>query len=140
MRTARWFELWSGLAAGGLGLLIIALVLFGPIYQTASQSCSKTSTGTTCSNVLGWATSTQVNHGIPPLALIYFIALAVVLLSLVASTLLHWRSGSRIWRRFLWATTLLLVLVSLAGFDLAILMVPSILLALGAAGAASSGD
>jgi hypothetical protein len=140
MRIARWLELISGLAAGVVGLAIIAFTLFGPVYSTASSdpsSCTYSPAGTTCTgSVYGTATMAQVNGGIPPLALLYFSALAVLLLGLIACTLLHWRLGSHPWRWLLWIVTGLLALVALAGFDLFVLMAPSVLLALVAALAA----
>lgn len=138
---SRWLELGSGLAAGVLGLLIVAFVLFGPIYQTATGSCSGSQAGSLCSATqTGTATLAQVNNGYPPLALLYFGVLAVVLLGLIVSTILHWRSGSAIWRRCLWSATGLLVIVALLGLDLWIFAAPSLLLALVAAIAASRSE
>jgi hypothetical protein len=136
---SRWLELGSGLAAGLLGLLIVTFVLFGPFYQGAvSGSCTVSpSGGSICSpGHTTSATLAQVNGGYPPLALLYFGLLALVLLSLLVSTILHWRSGRSVWRRWLWGTTGLLVIVALAGLDLWVLVAPSVLLALVAAVAA----
>ena len=137
---SRWLELGSGLAAGVLGLLIVAFVLFGPFYQTATSSCPSGQASATCTTQTGTATLAQVNHGYPPLALLYFGALALVSLSLIVSTVLHWRSGSAIWRRCLWGATILLLIVMLLGFDLWPLVAPSMLLALVAAIAASRSE
>lgn len=138
---SRWLELGSGLAAGILGLLIVTFVLFGPAYQTATGSCSGSQTGSLCSATqTGTATLAQVNNGYPPLALLYFGALAVVLLGLIVSTVLHWRSGSSLWRCCLWSATGLLLIVALLGFDLWIFAAPSLLLALIAAIAASRSE
>ncbi len=135
---SRRLEPGSGLAAGILGLLIVAWVLFGPIYQTATASCASSQTGTRCTpSHMGTATLAQVNHGYPPLALLYFGVLALVLLSLMVSTVLHWRSGRDIWRRCLWSATGLLLIVLLLGFDLWVFVAPSLVLALVAAIAAS---
>ena len=134
---SRRLELGAGLAAGVLGLLIVAFVLFGPFYQTATASCAGSQTGSLCSNQTGTATFAQVNHGYPPLALLYFGVLSVVLLCLIVSTVLYWRSGSSLWRRCLWSATGLLVIVALLGLDLWVLAAPSLLLALVAAIAAS---
>lgn len=138
---SRWLELISGLAAGVLGLLIVAFVLFGPFYQTATSSCTGNQAGSLCSATQrGTATLAQVNHGYPPLALLYFGVLAVVLLSLIVSTVLHWHSGSDLWRRCLWGATGLLVIVALLGFDLWVFSAPSLLLALVASIAASRSE
>jgi hypothetical protein len=137
---SRWLELGSGLAAGILGLLIVAFVLFGPIYQTATSSCPSGQTSASCATQTGTATLAQVNHGYPPLALLYFSALAVVLLGLIVSTVLHCRSGSSFWRRCLWSATGLLVIVALLGLDLWIFAAPSLLLALVASIAASRSE
>jgi hypothetical protein len=135
---ARRLELGAGLAAGILGLLIVAFVLVGPVYQTATGGCASSQPGSSCSaEQTGTATLAQVNHGYPPLALLYFSVLAVVLLSLMVSTILHWRSGSLVWRRGLQVSTGLLVVVMLLGFDLWVFSAPSLLLALVAAIAAS---
>lgn len=135
---ARWLELGAGLASGILGLLIVAFVLFGPVYQAGTAGCFGTQAGNLCSATqTGTATFAQVNHGYPPLALLYFGVLTVVLLSLIVSTVLHWRSGSSRWRRGLQVSTGLLVIVALLGFDLWVLVAPSLLLALVAAIAAS---
>jgi hypothetical protein len=97
---ARRLELGSGKAAGIVGLLIVAFVLFGPVYQTAATSCTSGQAGTICAPTqTGTATLAQVNHGYPPLALLYFGVLALVLLGLIVSTILHWQSGSTLWRR-----------------------------------------
>ncbi len=140
MIIARWLELLSGLAAGIVGLAIIAFAMFGLVYSTASSvqsNCMYSQAGTTCTgSVYGTASLVQVNGGIPPLALLYFSALAVLLLGLIASTLLHWRLGSHLWRKRLWIMAGLLARVALAGFDLFVLMVPSVFLALVAALAA----
>ena len=134
---SRWLELGSALAAGMLGLLIVAFVLFGPVYQTATGGCASNQAGSLCSPTqTGTATFAQVNHGYPPLALLYFGVLTVVLLGLMVSAILHWRSGSSLWRRCLWSATGLLVIVMLLGFDLWVLVAPSLLLALVAAIAA----
>ncbi len=127
MRIARWLELGCGLASGIVGLVIIAFTLFGPSYQ--GEVCSSTvgADGATCTPTT--ATLAQVNNGIPPLALLYFSALAVLLLVLMVSMLLHWRLGSNLWRRCLWIVSSLFVLVALAGLDLFVLMVPSVVLA-----------
>lgn len=137
---SRWLELGSGFAAGVLGLLIVAFVLFGPFYQTATTTCANSQVPATCTTQTGTATLAQVNHGYPPLALLYFGALAVVSLSLIVSTVLHWRSGSSLWRRCLWSATGLLVIVALLGLDLWIFAAPSLLLALVAAIAASRSE
>lgn len=135
---ARRLELGAGLAAGILGLLIVAFVLVGPVYQTATASCSGSQAGNLCSATqTGTATLAQVNHGYPPLALLYFGVLAAVLLGLMVSTVMHWRSGSLVWRRGLQISTGLLVVVMLLGFDLWVFSAPSLLLALVAAIAAS---
>jgi hypothetical protein len=135
---SRRLELGAGLAAGVLGLLIVAFVLFGPSYQTATASCSGSQAGSLCSATqTGTATLAQVNHGYPPLVLLYFGVLAVVLLSLMVNTILHWRSGSSRWRHGLQVSTGLLVIVMLLGFDLWVFVAPSLLLALVAAIAAS---
>ncbi len=136
--SSRWLELGSGLASGILGLLIVAFVLVGPFYQTATASCSGSQAGNLCSATqTGTATFAQVNHGYPPLALLYFGVLAAVLLSLMVSTILHWRTGDNHWRRGLQISTGLLVIVALLEFDLWVLVAPSLLLALVAAIAAS---
>lgn len=131
MRIDRWLELLSGLAAGVVGLAIIGFVLFGPVYQTASGSCTSglDSSSTCTGSVYGTATMSQVNGGIPPLALLYFVTLAVLLLGVVASTVMHYRQGSNAWRWRLWTVTGLLILVALAVLDQSILMLPSIFLA-----------
>lgn len=134
MRVARWLELGCGLAAGVVGLAIIAFVLFGPIYQGAM--CTTGSDGTVCTS--STAAMAQVNNGIPPLALLYFWTLAGVLLSVMVSTFLHWRFGGSGLRRFLVVTIILLIITAVAGIDLSIFMIPSILLALVAAFAAQS--
>ncbi|HEY7357355.1 MAG TPA: hypothetical protein VH590_12840 [Ktedonobacterales bacterium] len=127
MRIARWLELLSGLAAGVVGLAIIAFVLFGPIYQGGMCTGTTGSDGTACTT--STATMAQVNGGIPPLALLYFVTLAVLLLGVVASTFMHYRQGSNAWRWCLWTATGLLILVALAVLDQSILMLPSIFLA-----------
>lgn len=138
---SRWLELGSGLAAGILGLMIVAFVLFGPVYQTATGSCSGSQAGSLCSATqTGTATLAQVNYGYPPLVLLYFGVLTVVLLGLIVSTVLHWRSGSSFWRRCLWSATGLLVIVALLGLDLWVFAAPSLLLALIAAIAASRSE
>ncbi len=131
---SRWLELGSGLVAGIVGLLIVGWVLFGPVYQTATASSAS---GLGDSSATGEATLAQVNHGIPLLGLLYFIALSVVLLGVIASTLLHWRLGGRGWRLFLWASVILLFITGVAGLDLWVLSFPSLLLAVVAAVAAS---
>jgi hypothetical protein len=78
----------------------------------------------------------QVNNGIPPLAQFYFWFLTGVLLSLIAVTLLHWHLRHNLWRWCLWMVTGLLIFAALAGFDLFVLLVPTVLLALVAALAA----
>ena len=134
---SRRLELGAGLASGILGLLIVAFVLFGPSYQTATGDCPSTQAGSLCSATqTGTATFAQVNHGYPPLALLYFGVLTVVLLSLMVSTIQHWRSGSNLWRRGLQVSTGLLVIVMLLGLDLWVFVAPSLLLALVAAIAA----
>lgn len=131
---ARRLELGAGLAAGVLGLLIVAFVLFGPVYQTSIGSCTGSQTGSTnCVTQTGTATLAQVNHGYPPLALLYFGVLTVALLGLMVSTVLHWHSGSSRWRRGLQVSTGLLLIVAVLGFDLVVFSVPSLLLALVAA-------
>lgn len=134
MRISRWLELVSGLAAGFIGLAIIAFTMFGPSYSGGSCAGDTGSGGTLCTT--STATFAQVNHGYPPLALLYFGVLAGVLLSVIVSTLLHWRFGGSGLRRCLWATVVLLLLVAIAGFDLWVLMLPSLLLTLVAALAA----
>ena len=137
---SRRLELGSGLAAGVLGLLIVAFVLLGPAYQTATSSCPSGQTSASCATQTGTATLAQVNNGYPPLVLLYFGVLTVVLLGLIVSTVLHWRSGSSFWRRCLWSATGLLVIVALLGLDLWVFAAPSLLLALIAAIAASRSE
>ncbi|HEY7355271.1 MAG TPA: hypothetical protein VH590_02360 [Ktedonobacterales bacterium] len=128
MRIARWLELGSGLAAGFVGLAIIAFVLFGPSYQGGMCTGTTNSDGTVCTT--STATLAQVNGGIPPLALLYFVTLAVLLLGVGASAFMHYRQGSNGWRWCLWTATGLLILVALAVLDQAVLMLPSIFLAI----------
>jgi hypothetical protein len=127
VRIARWLELGCGLASGIVGLAIIAFTLFGPSYQGEMCTSTADAGGTTCTPTT--ATLAQINNGIPPLALLYFSALAVLLLALMISMLLHWRSGSNAWRWCLWIVAGLFTLVSLAGLDLFVLMAPSVVLA-----------
>ena len=131
MRVSRWIELGCGLAAGLLGLPIIVGMFVHAVFPTSTNTCVDDPSGTPCS---------QVNQGIPPLALFLVGASVLLLLGVVVSALLHWHLESAAWRRVLWNATGLLALVTLVGLDIFYLIIPSVLLALGASLAARVND
>lgn len=131
MRTSRRLELISGLASGIIGLLIVGYMLFGPFYHTETGRCTTSSAGTTCASTSGSASLLQV--GIDPITILYLSILSLALLGVAVTTLLHSRLGTGVWQWCVWITTILLVITAIAGFSLAIFMLPSVLLALVAA-------
>ncbi len=95
MNTSRRLELLSGLAASIIGLLILAYVLFGPLYNIASCTGGPNQQ-TTCTQ--GTATFLEVNHSLQPITIFYLAFAALALLGVGISAALHSRSGRAVWQ------------------------------------------
>jgi hypothetical protein len=125
MRNLRRFEAACGLVAALVGCLVLAFTLFGPTYSF--QSCS--GNGSTISSCqTGTANLLQV--GIQPITLV---ALGILLLGLIGvgvSAVVHSRTGAGGWRIVLWASTAVIVMLTLLTvWSIGLFLLPSTLFA-----------
>ena len=126
MRNLRRFEAACGLVAALFGFLGIAYALFGPTYSF--QSCS--GNGSTISSCqTGTANLLQV--GIAPGAIVALCILLLGLISVAVSAVVHSRTGGSGWRIVLWASTAVIVMLTLLTvWSIGLFLLPSTLFAL----------
>ena len=118
MNKSRQFESISGLLATLLGLLVLAYMLFGPVYQGISSSGQS-----------GTASLLQV--GIQPVTALILGLLALALIGVTVSVLRHRRTEGNRWRIVLGVSAVVIIAFTLLALpSIGLFMLPSALLAL----------
>jgi hypothetical protein len=133
-------ELLSGLAAGILGLLTLAFLLFGPTsrYIKSVTTCTSGFNSVSCTSTgLDHVTTGAIQIDLFPFSIFLLSVLALLFAVIVVSASLHSLSGDVPWQACLWASTGLLVcLLLLTLRDLALALAPALALAVVASGTA----
>jgi|SRR5579885_1445797 hypothetical protein len=145
MSKRRRVVFWTGLAAGILGFLTLAYVLFGPTgrYGSSGEQCtSSPGGGIVCTRLPTESGTTTISFepsSVAPYILLSL--LAFTLLNIITSTLLYYFSRKFFWRLALRISTgLLFILAYLSGASIGLSFFPSVLLALCASIAAGSDE
>jgi hypothetical protein len=140
LRTARILELLSGLAAGVLGLLTLAFLLFGPTsrYIKSVTTCTSGFRHVSCTSTgLDHVTTGAIQIDLYPLSIFLLSVLALLFAVIAVSASLHSLSGDVPWQACLWASTgLLVIVVLLTLHTLTLALAPALVLAVVASGAA----
>jgi hypothetical protein len=141
LRTARILELLSGLAAGVVGLLTLASLLFGPTsrYIKSVTTCTNGFNSVSCTSTgLDHVTTGAIQIDLYPLSIFLLSVLALLFAVIAVSASLHSLSGDAPWQACLWTSTGLLVSLLLLTLppQLALALAPALALAVVASGAA----
>jgi hypothetical protein len=140
MRTMRWIEVFSGLAAGILGLLILTSLLFGPTSQFSQGNppCPLVFYPISCSAPRpAHLTSGTIQIDLFPWSIFDLGVLAWLLAVIPVSAALHSRSGHVSWLACLWTASLLFVSLLLLSLpSLALELSPALALAVVTSGVA----
>jgi hypothetical protein len=126
MRNLRRFEAACGLGAALVGCLVLAFTLFGPLYSF--HSCSGNGTDVSSCQT-GTANLLQV--GIQPITIVALCILLLGLIGVAVSAVVHSRTGTGGWRIVLWASTAVIVMLTLLTvWSIGLFLLPSTLFAL----------
>jgi hypothetical protein len=120
MTRSQWIECISGLVAGGLGLLMLIFLFFGPGVTYRSSSTNGTS-------VSGTTSYAQAAGGVVPILLLF----GLPLLGIALGASLHAVRELLFARIVLWASTIILIIFAvLALLSIGPWLFPSVILAL----------
>jgi hypothetical protein len=118
MNNNQRLERISGIAAALFGLLALAYVLFGPVYQWTSSSGQN-------------GTANMLQVGIQPTALVAFGILLLALIGVAVSTVLHSHTAENKWRIVLGAATIIIIIFTILTLpSIGLFILPSALLSL----------
>lgn len=125
----RRIELFAGIGAAIYGIAALALVIFGPLYS--GESRTQTSGGTVTVE-RGRAALWEL--GIEPVALVFLAIFLITFISVGYGALMHARYDIRAGFHLVWASSLVLLVGTIAGLaSIGFLLLPGTLLALIAA-------
>ena len=130
MSTARRIEQILGIVAAIWGIFILALALFGPLYQTAAS----TATGATQTG-----RASAVSAGLRPITVIILAIILVSLVGIAVTAIQDGRgiAGFRVWLRTF--TIFLAVVCLVAILSIGVLLLPSLIVAVIASVLAGTG-
>ncbi|HEU5376213.1 MAG TPA: hypothetical protein VFV38_12280 [Ktedonobacteraceae bacterium] len=118
MNNSRRFESISGSLAALFGLVVLAYVLFGPMYQGINSSGQS-------------GTTSLLQVGIQPVTMIAFSLLLLALVGVAISAILHSRTEGNGWRVLLGISVVVIIAFTLLTLpSIGLFIVPSTLLAL----------